>query len=188
MLKQDLILVTDMQKVYLKGQKWACKNINSAAKNIIRILDKCNCEVMFTAFSAPKNPSGQWKVYNRVNTDVNSCPEQSEIIGQLKRYTEKYPLIFKDRYSSLSDKRVSEAAKNTIKNGGRVVLTGVVSECCVLSTAMSAIDLGCKIIYLKDAVAGSNKKSEKAAELIMHGMEPVHAKVMTSQEYLEEKN
>lgn len=188
MLKQDLILVTDMQKVYLKGEKWACKNINSAAGNIIRILNKCDCEVIFTAFAAPKNPIGQWKKYNSVNDDVNSCPEKSEIIEKFKRYTEKYPLLLKDKYSSLSNSKVREAAKKTINNGGRVVLTGVVSECCVLSTAMAAIDIGCKVIYLRDAVAGSNRKSEKAAELIMQGMEPVHAEIMTAWEYLEEQN
>lgn len=186
MLKQDLILVTDMQKVYLKGQKWACKNINSAAGNIIRILNKCECEVMLTAFTAPKNPKGQWEMYNRVNADVNSCPEKSEIIDKLKRYAKKYPLIFKDKYSSLSNEKVRESVCKIMQNGGRIVLTGVVSECCVLSTAMAAIDIGCKVIYLRDAVAGSNRKYEKAAELIIRGMEPVHAKVMSTREYLEE--
>lgn len=186
MLKQDLILVTDMQKVYLKGQKWACKNINSASGNIIRILNKCDCDVMFTAFAAPQNPKGQWKTYNRVNVDVNSCPEMSEIIDKFKRYIKKYPLLIKDKYSSLSNEIVRKSAYKMMQNGGRIVLTGVVSECCVLSTAMAAIDLGFKVIYLKDAVAGSNKKYEKAAELIMRGMEPVHSKIMTTQEYLEE--
>lgn len=186
MLKHDLILVTDMQKVYLKGEKWSCKNINSAIENITWLLDKCECEVMFTSFYAPKNPIGQWKTYNRVNDDVNLCHEKSEIIDELKRYTKKYPLLIKDKYSSLSNEKVFEKAFKTINTGGRIVLTGVVSECCVLSTAMAAIDLGAKVIYLKDAVSGSNNKTEKAVELIMRGMEPVHAKIMTTREYLEE--
>ncbi len=186
MLKQDLIIITDMQNVYLKGEKWACKSISFAIENIIRLLNNCECEEIFTAFSAPKNPIGQWKTYNRVNADVNSCPGKSEIIDELKRYTKKYPLLIKDKYSSLSNEKVFEAAYKTINTGGRIVLTGVVSECCVLSTAMAAIDLGVKVIYLKDAVSGSNKKTEKAVELIMRGMEPVHAKIMTTREYLEE--
>lgn len=187
MFKQDLILVTDMQKVYLKGEKWACKNIDSALENIIKLLNKCECEVIFTAFLPPKSPLGQWKTYNLVNADVNSSPKKSEIIDKLKPYTELYPLVFKDRYSSLSNEKVREAAYNTINNNGRVVLTGVVSECCVLSTAMAAIDMGCKVIYLNDAVAGSNKESEKAAGLIIHGMQPVHAKIMATKDYLKEQ-
>lgn len=186
MLKQDLIIVTDMQNVYLKGEKWACKSINSAIGNIIRLLNKCECEVMFTAFCSPNNPIGQWKTYNRVNDDVNSCPGKSEIIDELKRYIKKYSLLIKDKYSSLSNEKVFKAAYKTINTGGRLVLTGVVSECCVLSTAMAAIDLGAKVVYLKDAVSGSNKETEKAVELIMRGMEPVHAKIMTTREYLEE--
>lgn len=186
MHKQDLILVTDMQRVYLKGEKWACKKINCALKNIIRLLNKCNCEVMFTAFAAPKAPEGQWIEYNRINADVNSCPQKSRIIDALESCTKKYKLVYKDKYSSLYNEKVFEAVSKTLSNGGRVVITGVVAECCVLSTAMAAIDLGCKVIYLKDAVAGSSKKSEKAAKLIMREMEPVHVSVMTTDEYLEE--
>lgn len=186
MLKEDLILVTDMQKAYLKGQKWECPNINSVIEKIVQLLSECNCNVMFTAFTAPQNPTGQWIDYNYVNQDINSCPYKNEIIDRLKCYIKKYPLVFKDKYSSLSNKSVTQAVYDIIKNGGRVVITGVVSECCVLSTAMAAIDLGGKVIYIKDAVAGSSKKHEKAVELIMRGMEPIHAKVMTLREYIEE--
>ena len=47
----------------------------------------------------------------------------------------------------------------------RVVLTGVVSECCVLSTAFAAIDMGCHVVWLKDAVSGFDRDKERGAEL-----------------------
>ena len=34
MKKEDLVLVIDMQKVYMKGNPWACENVGKAAENI----------------------------------------------------------------------------------------------------------------------------------------------------------
>ena len=68
----------------------------------------------------------------------------------------------------------------------RVVLTGVVSECCVLSTAFAAIDMGCHVVWLKDAVAGFDRDKERGAELMLEGLSPVHTTLMTTEEYLGE--
>ncbi len=141
MKKEDLILVIDMQNVYLSGQKWACLNTEGAAQNILKVLDTAgnrDVPALFTKFMPPQDPFGRWKTYN-------------------------------ETYS-----------------GGRVVLTGVVAECCVLSTAFDAIDLGCEFIYVTDAVSGFDRPRENASILMLSGLSPLHGKIMDTGSYLKE--
>ena len=93
----------------------------------------------------------------------------------------KYPVYTKSVYSSFAIPQVRELAKHA----SHVVISGVVAECCVLSTALSAIDAGCKVIYLTDAVAGLNATSQKEAENILSYLSPLHTKLMTTQQYLD---
>ena len=59
----------------------------------------------------------------------------------------------------------------------RLVITGVVAECCVLSTCFEAIDLGCKIIYLSDAVVGIDDDTEKSIVKVLIGLFPYMLKL-----------
>ena len=162
---QDLLLVIDMQNVYTKGQEWACEEV----------------QVIFTQYLATKHPEGVWKEYNKVNAAVNADPWLNEMMSEFLPYTKKYPVYTKSVYSSFAIPRVCELAKHA----SHVVISGVVAECCVLSTALSAIDAGCKVIYLTDAVAGLNATSRKEAENILSYLSPLHTELMTTQQYLD---
>ena len=75
--------------------------------------------------------------------------------------------------------------RDAAQKSGRLVVTGVVAECCVLATALAAIDLGIHVIYLTDAVSGISVETEKATELVLDGLSYAHVDLMTTQEYLE---
>ena len=130
MKKEDLILVIDMQNVYLSGQKWVC-----------------------------------------LDTGGITCP-----------------VFEKSVYSSLKVPEVKRAALEATARGGRVVLTGVVAECCVLSTAFDAIDLGCEFIYVTDAVSGFDRPKEDASILMLSGLSPLHGRIMDTGSYLNENS
>lgn len=136
---------------------------------------------IFTQYLATKHPEGVWKEYNKVNAAVNADPWLNEMMSEFLPYTEKYPVYTKSVYSSFAIPEVRELAKHA----SRIVISGVVAECCVLSTALSAIDAGCKVIYLTDAVAGLNATSQKEAENILSYLSPLHTELMTTQQYLD---
>lgn len=184
MMKNDLLLVIDMQNVYLPGQKWACTDIKGAAKRINQMIDAGVCkDVVFTRFLASDRPVGVWKNYNKENADVNRDIFANEMIAQFSEPLRKYPLYTKSVYSSLAIPEVLEAARKA----DRVVITGVVAECCVLSTVLALIDEGIYVIYLTDAVSGLEKKKKAAAELILSGLAPLHLSMLTVKEYLSQK-
>ena len=53
-----------------------------------------------------------------------------------------------------------------------------------VSTVLSAIDAGCKVIYLTDAVAGLSEASRTETEKIVSYFAPLHTELMTTEEYL----
>ncbi len=184
-MKKDLLLVIDMQNVYGEGGQWYCPGVKRAGEKIKEILeiDPENLDVIFTAFVAAKDPKGVWADYNRENSQVNQDAYANEIMDLFSDDLKKYPLYEKSTYSSLSIPEVLETAKRA----DRVVLTGVVAECCILATAMALIDQGSYVVYLTDACAGINGDTEGAVETVFKGLEPLHVKRMTTQEYLQDK-
>ena len=168
MSNHDLLLVIDLQNVYTEGQPWACCHIRQAARNIRRLLDA--------------QPEGMWREYNRVNAAVNADAFANAMLPEMAPYLERYPLLDKSVYSSFSIPKVREAAARA----DRVVVTGVVAECCVLSTVLAGIDLGHRMVYLTDAVAGVTPESEAQAEAIVSYLTVPHTEVLTTGAYLEQ--
>lgn len=203
--KRDLLLVIDMQNVYLPDQEWACPSMEKSIRNICGILNRNAADdTVFTQFLPPKEPVGTWKQYNIENAEINENSWLNEIVTELQPYVEqretteevpckasdeergkypRYPLYHKSIYSSMKIPEVLKLAQQA----DRIVLTGVVAECCVLATMMEAIDLGCQVIYLKDCISGQSEQNENAIRKIAESFSPLHTLVMTSEEYLQQK-
>ena len=177
----DLLLVIDMQNIYTTGQEWACLDTEGAAERINRIIDTGVCsDVIFTRFIASSSPDGVWRNYNIKYDHINQNAWANEMLPQFESALKQYPLYTKGVYSSLAIPEVLSAAKKA----DRVVVTGVVAECCVLSTVFALIDAGIYVIYLTDGVSGLDKEKEAATELTLSGLAPLHVSMMTVDEYL----
>ena len=176
----DVLVVVDMQNAYLEDQCWACTRTTSCAQVVAGLIDDAVCDnVVFTEYLAPENPVGTWVTYNEVNAEVNADEWLNEIIDSLKPYAEKYPLYSKSTYSSFGNPDF----KALMARAGRIVLAGVVSECCVVATAFDAIDTGTPVVYLTDACSGCSEENEQMIETLMCTFSPTHTAVMTSEEY-----
>ncbi len=181
MLSKPLLLIIDMQNVYSPNQKWECHNFNQTTENILRLIQNGRYEsVAFTRYIASKNPHGIWLNYNLANRDINQNTWANEIISELKEYREEYPIYDKSTYSALKLPELKRMAKAA----SCVVITGVVAECCVLSTVMDLIDAGIYVIYIKDAISGIRPETEKAVETVLSGLCPLHLSILCTEEYL----
>ncbi len=184
MKQNDLLLVTDMQNAYKKGGKWECLDTEGVAENINKIIAAGIKNVIFTRFIADtKNPRGAWKDYNKKYDDVNRDEHANLMLDSLKEPLSRFPLYTKHVYSSLSVPEVLEACRKA----GRVVITGVVAECCVLSTVFALMDEGIHTVYITDAVSGLTRQKEDATLLVFEGLSPLHVQMMSCEEYLLEK-
>lgn len=61
------------------------------------------------------------------------------------------------------------------------MLTGVSTDCCVISTALSAADAGATITVVSDACAGSTPENHAAALTVL-GLYPPQIRVVPSAE------
>lgn len=187
MKKDDLLLIIDMQNVYDQGGKWECLDTRGAARNLLKIIDSGMENVIFTRFIADEiSPRGVWADYNKKYSDVNSDTFANQMLREFNEPLKKFPLYTKSVYSSLAIPQVLEACRKTAQKGGRVVVGGVVAECCVLSTVLALIDEGIYTVYLTDAVSGLDSPKEKAVELTFSGLSPLHLKMLTTSQYMEE--
>ena len=176
---RDLVLIIDMQNAYKEGMPWACMNLERTEANIIRLLD-AGKDAVFTEFLAPENPAGAWREYNTVNEAINSDGYANALMDEFIPYAQSHRVFSKSAYSAFSNDELRQLAEKY----ERIVIAGVVAECCVLSTAFSCIDEGMPFIYMKDAVSGISDEAEAQAEAILSYLTPVHGLIMTTDEYL----
>ena len=92
-------------------------------------------------------------------------------------------MIVKSTYSSMDSQQLLALAAGR----KRIVLAGVVAECCVLASMMEAIDNGTKVVYLTDCVAGQSPRNEDCIRKVAESFAPLHTEVMDSETYLREK-
>lgn len=182
----DLLLVIDMQNAYTAEGPWTCPNMARATEQIIALIESGRfSDVVFTRFDAPQDPVGTWKDYNVINREVNEDEWMNEMVPELAPYLTQYSVFSKSTYSSMTVPEIREAAEQCTARGGSVVLTGVVSECCVLSTAFETIDLGCPVIYITDACAGCSDDLEAAVVSVLAGLDYVQTTILDTAAYLE---
>lgn len=71
-----------------------------------------------------------------------------------------------------------------VGRGAQVVLAGVSTDCCVLSTALAAADAGAHVTVATDACAGSSAENHAAALHVM-GLYPPQIRLAETAEILE---
>ena len=178
---EDLLIVVDFQNVYLPGNEWGCPRMPQAMENTLRLLRSPHAPAyILTKFVAPEKPVGCWQRYNETYAAINADEYLCDLADAVKPIATADNVLCKDTYSSLDSAPV--AARLAGKK--RVVLSGVVAECCVLATMLDAVDLGYEVIYLCDCIAGCTAEYEASAKNIAEILSPVHTRVMTSEEYL----
>lgn len=171
MKNNSALLVVDMQNVYLPENEWACIRMDKVIKYIedkIKIFPKN--KIFFTQHTASQNPIGQWKMYNEKYNNINESEYLNDYVPGLKKYITNDNLFIKSGFSALSNKNLIEV----LDKFDTIYITGVIAECCVLSTIFSLIDMGKKIVYCKEGIAGQSEEKEKAVIKILGDLSPLH--------------
>jgi len=182
-MKGDLLLIIDMQKVYAKGGEWECMDTEGAAANILRVVESGAADsAIITKFIADKKPRGVWKDYNQKYKSINDDKNANELLPQIAALAGRFKVYQKSKYSSLSVPKIRKAALKA----KRVVVAGVVDDCCVLSTVFELIDAGVYTVYLTDATSGLTKEKAAATCLTLEGLSPLHVKLMTTEDFVQE--
>lgn len=154
-----VLVVIDMQNIFSDpASEWATPDYARASEGIRRIMPVFEDRVVFTRFVAPAEPAGAWRAYYDEwpfalvppSDPLYDVTDEFDTDGRLVVSSERFGKWGPDLEAALGGSR-------------EMVLTGVSTDCCVLSTALPAADAGIHVRVVADACAGLSKADHQRA-------------------------
>ena len=162
------LVVIDMQRVFGESDSpWFTPRFAEVVGPIQRLVGAYRPRVVFTRFVAPAVPAGAWRRYYEVWPFALQPPDARiyELVDEFAG--EPFPTVEATTFGKVGDEL------DAILGGGRMVLAGVSTDCCVLSTALAAADDGVEVQVVADACAGIDDESHAKALDIMRLYSPL---------------
>ena len=178
------LVIIDMQTIFSQYPNWwGCPKFDDIIEPIRKLAAKYGDRTLFTRFVAGADHEGSWvPYYNAFRfAYVPDSDPIFNLVDQLKYLISDNNVVTMTTFSKWGDEHNGLRAKTG--KYPHLVLAGVATDCCVLSTAMSAAESGAFVTVVLDACAGSSEENQLAAEKVLTGYDPL-IKVTDHQELL----
>src|SRR3569623_724955 len=159
-IRDAIHLCVDMQNIFAPGGLWQTPWMERVLPTIASVVSRYQARTKFSRFITPENPEdrpGQWQKYFQrwhQATRKHLPPSALELVPALARYVPPLRIIDKPAYSAFSNPALASLLG---EHGiGTVVITGAETDVCVLSTVLSAVDLGFRVVIVQDALCSSS--------------------------------
>ena len=162
------LVVIDMQHVFGDTEsQWRAPRFDEVVGPIRDLAAAYAPRVVFTRFLAPAVPEGAWRRYYELWPFALQPPESAiwDLVPELAGH--RGPVIDATTFGKWG----SELAG--LLGDGPMVLAGVSTDCCVLSTALAAADDGVQVSVVGEACAGIDDDSHAKALDIMRLYAPL---------------
>jgi nicotinamidase-related amidase len=165
-------LCIDMQNIFSKGGVWETPWMERVLPVVSDICARYRERTVFTRFVTPEKPEdrrGQWQAYftkwQRATRD-NLPPGALDLVPELARYSPPALVVDKPAYSAFFGSRLGHLLVE--RHVGTVVVSGAETDVCVLATVLNAVDLGWRVILVRDAVCSSSDAGHDALLQVYH--------------------
>ena len=131
------LVVIDMQKIFSDPKLWGCPKFRAIIKPIRRLAAAFGHDrTLLTRFVADQNPCGSWVPYYKLFRFAAVPPTDPlyGLVTPIKRLAPPKRVVTMTTFSKWGDARHGVRAKTG--PFPRLVLAGVATDCCVLSTAI----------------------------------------------------
>jgi len=152
------LVVVDMQNVFASGSPWASPDYAGASAGIRRLVPAFGERVVYTRYVAPAQPRGAWVPY------FEQWPF-ALVPGDDPLY-DFSPEIDPGPRAVVTCESFGKWGldlKAALHGAEEIVLAGVSTDCCVLSTALPAADDGVHVLVATDACAGASAADHQRA-------------------------
>jgi nicotinamidase-related amidase len=152
-------MIIDMQRIFGEPiSEWVTPGYASASAGIQRLLGAFESRVCLTRFLAPERPTGVWIDYYE-KWPFALDPANAPLYELSEEFTSiRAPAVDRTTFGKWD----ADAARD-LGYPAELVLSGVTTDCCVLSTALSAADAGVHVIVAADACAGVTEEDHQRA-------------------------
>jgi nicotinamidase-related amidase len=171
---RPLLAVIDMQRVFGEpGSDWFAPRFGGILGPVRRLVDAFRPRVTFTRFIAPEQPAGAWRQYYQQWPFALQPPDARiyELVDEFA--AEAGPTLDATTFSKWGPELAGLVGGRGAGNPGELVLAGVSTDCCVLSTAVAAADAGVAVRVVANACAGINDESHNQALEILRLYAPL---------------
>ena len=154
------LVVVDLQHVFGDPDSaWTTPRFEEVRPRIRSLVDGFGDRVVWTRFVAPERPVGAWKEYYAQFPFALQPPD-----AELYRLVEEpgeHPVVTATTFGKWGPDLAELVGE------GPLTVTGVATDCCVISTVLPAADAGMPIRVVTDACAGSSDDDHDRALRVM---------------------
>lgn len=162
------LVAIDLQHVFGDpSSPWASPDFDAAARGVERLLPAFGDRVVFTRYVAPERPEGAWVPYFE-QWPFALVPADDPLYDLDPRFGSPARVETRDTFGKW------DAGLAAAIGGSReMVLAGVSTDCCVLSTALAAADAGIHVRLVTDACAAPTPADHERAVTTMSMYAPL---------------
>lgn len=166
-LARAVHLCVDMQRLFAEETDWHTPALTGIVPNVARIARGRPGSTVFARFVVParaEDVPGAWQGYYRrwpgILAAAAKDPALIDLVPALAALAPGETVLDKLTYSMFTGTGLADdlAARGV----DTVIVTGVETDVCVLSTVMGAVELGLRVVVVTDAVASSSQPSHEA--------------------------
>ena len=164
------LVVIDMQGIFGDRESpWATPGFARILPAVQKLIDAFGERVVFTRFVAPvEEPQGAWRPYYE-RWRFALSPANAHLYELTPGLADESHAIIDRETFGKWDAGLDAA----IGGSQEMVLAGVSTDCCVISTALAAADAGVHVRVVSDACAGVSDEDHERALAAMELFEPM---------------
>lgn len=163
------LVAIDLQHVFGDpSSPWSAPRYAAAAANVVRLSAAFEDRTVFTRFVAPNEPSGSWVGYYE---EFPWAREPAE--SPLYELTADVAPLAGRTLSAPTFGKWSDELRALVGDQPSLVVGGVATDCCVVSTVLAAADAGAHVTVVSDACAGSSDENHDLALDLMRLYAPL---------------
>lgn len=153
------LVVIDMQVIFGEpGSGWFTPGYPEIEPTVARLVEAFGEKVVFTRFIAPEHPTGAWIPYYAL-WPFALVPSDDPLYDLMPAFAGSgHPVVSRTTFGKWDDELAGILGPDA-----EMVLTGVSTDCCVISTALAAADAGVAVKVVTDACAGVSPADHQRA-------------------------
>jgi nicotinamidase-related amidase len=153
------LMIIDMQRIFGDPtSEWVTPGYWAASAGIQRLLGSFESRICFTRFQPPKQPTGAWIIY------YEKWPFALDPVNAaLYELSDEFASIPARIIDRTTFGKWDAETDRVLGDPDEIVLAGVTTDCCVLSTALAAADAGVHVTVIADACAGITEADHRRA-------------------------
>jgi nicotinamidase-related amidase len=170
--RRTVHLCVDMQRLFSVEGPWPTPWMHRVLPIVTALANRHPERTVFTRFIPPMQATdmpGMWQRYYtrwKAATRKQLDPALLELLPPLATLCPPANVIDKTRYSAFMERQLFEHLQAREADG--LIVTGSETDVCVLATVLGAVDLGYRVIVVRDAVCSSSDEGHDALMTLYH--------------------